>query len=112
MVSRPHLGRPARINSNLGGPRLPQRLASRRQRVPAPQDDQSTNDRGDDAGTLVGTVQVMARPKKVATTLPTIPKTVVSTKPCGLFGDGEIHRAMKPAMAPTMMAHITCTAQS
>ena len=28
------------------------------------------------------------------------------TKPCGLLGEGEIHLAMKPAMAPTMMAQM------
>jgi hypothetical protein len=36
----------------------------------------------------------MARPRKVATTLPTIPNTVVNTNPWGLFGDGDSHRAM------------------
>ena len=74
MVSRPHLGRPARINSNLGGPRLLQRLASRRQRVPAPQDNQSTDDRGDDAGALVRTIQVDGATKKGPNNTPEDPQ--------------------------------------
>jgi len=60
--------------------------------MPTPQYDESTDNGCDDAGTL-----------KIATTLPTIPRTAVRTKPCGLLGEGEIHLAMKPAMAPTII---------
>src|ERR1700759_4611883 len=50
----------------------------------------------------------MARPRNVATTLPTIPNTVVNANPWGLFGEGESHLAMIPATAPTIIAQITC----
>jgi hypothetical protein len=49
---------------------------------------------------------------KVATMLPMIPSTVVSTNPLGLFGDGEIHRAMNPAIAPITMAQTNCMLRS
>jgi hypothetical protein len=46
--------------------RLVNRLSvlSRRDRVPAPQDNQSTDDRSDDAGTLVGAIEMDGAAKK------------------------------------------------
>ena len=55
-----------------------------------------------------GPYQWIARPIKVATTLPTMPNTVVRMNPCGLFGEGEIQRAMNPAIAPITIAQIIC----
>jgi hypothetical protein len=38
---------------------------------------------------------------KVAIAAPMIPSTVVRMKPDGLFGPGDSHLAMMPAMKPT-----------
>jgi hypothetical protein len=57
-----------------------------------------------------GPYRWIARPRKVATTPPTIPSTVVRRKPCGLLGDGDSYLAMKPATAPTIMAQMICMA--
>ena len=59
-----------------------------------------------------GPYQCIARPRKVATTLPMMPRIVVRINPWGLCGDGEIHRATTPAIAPITIAQMICMAPS
>jgi hypothetical protein len=78
------------------------------QLMPAPQYNEGADNGCDDAGSLTRAIQMNRAAEKSRHYTSDNSQYSRQDEACGLLGEGEIHLAMKPAIAPTMIAQTIC----
>ena len=91
------------------GPTRPDKaLTSASEGVPAAQDDHRVYDRSDQSCTLSRAIPVYRSPEEGRDNTPHNAQYGRQHEALRLFGEGEIQRAMNPAMAPITIAQMIC----